>query len=269
MRLRFIVLICLLAFSVPLALGKNEARVTHIVREVNVLREDATRRPASLHQKVTEDEAVRTGGKSKSELSFPDTTLARLGENSIFSFKGSGRVTNLGGGSMLLHVRKGSQANIRTAAVTVGITGTTLLLETARGGRSKLTLLEGSARISLNQNARQTAIVRDGQMIDVPAGTTKLPPVQTIDVSEVMKTHPLIVGFRPLPSQNQIASVIEQQQGATAAGPIYQGRAVIGSTSNPLASQFHPRAGVQPPHTPGNDGDEGAQRKKRRRQKER
>src|ERR1700730_9105437 len=68
------------------AAQKKEARVTQIVRDVRLLPSGASVRSASLNDNVTSGTAVKTGGDSRTELTFTDQTLARLGANSIFTF---------------------------------------------------------------------------------------------------------------------------------------------------------------------------------------
>ena len=154
---------------------------------------------------------MRTGDQSRSELTYADLTITRLGANSVYNYKNAGRSVDLGGGSILLRVPKDSGgATVRAPAVSVAVTGTTFIIEAMRGGRSKLTVLEGSTRISLNKNSSQKKNVRGGQMIDVPAGATTLPDPVNINLNQVMKTHPLIVGFPPLPSRDAIAQTAAQ-----------------------------------------------------------
>jgi hypothetical protein len=198
--------------------SQKEARVTRIIRDVKLLPSKSTARAAVVNDKVNEGTAVRTGDESRSELTFVDLTITRLGANSIFNFNKAGRSVELGNGSMLLRVPKDSGgARISTSAVTVGVTGTTVILESTRVGRNKLIVLEGGARLSLNKHPSESANVRGGQMIDVPAGATKLPPVVNIDVDGVMKKHPLITDFAPLPSRDLIYATRTDQ-------PVYQGQ---------------------------------------------
>lgn len=208
------------------AASSKEARVTQIVRDVNLLPSSAAAHPATMNDPVREGTAVRTGTASRSELTFTDLTIDRLGADTIFSFNKAGRSIELASGSLLLRVPKSSGgAAIKNPAVTVAITGTTLILESARGGRSKLIVLEGTSRLSLTQHRDQSAIVRAGQMLDVPAGATTLTAPVNIDLDRVMKTHPLITDFPPLPSRDLIVAAIDEQKRGGAAGePIYQGR---------------------------------------------
>jgi hypothetical protein len=215
--------------------SKKEARVTRIIREVKLLPSEASPRPAVIDDQVREGTAVRTGDNSRSELTFLDLTISRLGANTIFSFNKAGRDVDLTSGSILLRVPKDSGgAVIKTSAVTAGITGTTVILEAPRSGRSKLIVLEGGARLSLRKYAGQSAYVRAGQMLDVPAGATKLPAPVNIDLNQVMRTHPLITDFPPLPSRPLIAAAIQDQQNPPSGpGPVYPGRPVAGQPSGP------------------------------------
>ena len=95
-----------------------------MVRDVRVLPSNAAPRPASVNENVRGDTAVRTGVESRSELTFTDQTLTRLGAQTIFSFKQGTRTFNLGSGAILLSVPKNAGGvQIKTAAVTASISG--------------------------------------------------------------------------------------------------------------------------------------------------
>ncbi|HKP03215.1 MAG TPA: FecR family protein [Chthoniobacterales bacterium] len=210
-------------FLVPLPVASaasKEARVTQIIRDVRLLPSEAAARPAAVNDKVSEDTGVRTGGDSRSELTFPDLTITRLGSNTIFSFTGSGHTAKIESGSILLRVPKDSGGgSVKTSAVTVAVTGTTLIFESAGGTKSKLITLEGSARMALVAKPKDYRYVRAGQMLDVPAGATTLPMPVNINLNDVMKSHPLITDFKPLPSQPLIMAAAQQQQPAPQAPP--------------------------------------------------
>ena len=104
----------------------QEARVTQVVNDVKLLLEQSAPRPAAVSDLVRRGNAVRTGTQSRSELTFADLTITRLGANTIFSFKEGTREMNLIDGAILFQVPKGSGgATIRTVGVTAAITGTT------------------------------------------------------------------------------------------------------------------------------------------------
>ena len=202
--------------------SKKEARVTQIIRDVKLLPSDAAARPAMVNDKVREDTGVRTGGDSRSELTFADLTITRLGSNTIFSFNKAGRNVQFDSGSILLRVPKDSGGGaIKTSAVTVAVTGTTVIFESTRAGKSKLIVLEGGARASLVKHSGQSQYVQAGQMLDVPAGATTLPLPTNVDLNRIMKSHPLITDFPPLPSRDLIVAASQQQQppGPPPSGP--------------------------------------------------
>jgi hypothetical protein len=100
----------------------KEARVTQVVNDVKLLPGQAAPRPAVVSDPVRAGTAVRTGTQSRSELTFTDLTITRLGANTIFSFNEGTREMTLTNGAILFQVPKGSGgATIRTAAVTAAI----------------------------------------------------------------------------------------------------------------------------------------------------
>src|SRR5256885_2400075 len=235
----------LLPYPTAIAAGSKEARVTQIVREVKLLPSDAAAREAALNDKVSEHPGVRTGGDSRSKLTFPDLTITRLGANTIFSFNKSGRTANVDSGSILLRVPKDSGGGtIRSSAVTVAITGTTVIFEGSRGGRNKLYSLEGSARVALKKKPGDWRKVAAGQVLDVPPGATTLPMPVNFDVNQLMRTHPLITDFKPLPSAPLIMAVAQQPPPAVYNGPTIS----VGPSILPLPIYTPP--GHNPPPRP-------------------
>src|SRR4051794_4864183 len=111
----------------------TEAELTRIIKDVKLLPVQAAPRNANLKDRINNGTAVRTGIESRAELTFRDLTITRLGENTLFSFNEGTRNLDLGGGAILVHVPKDSGgAKITTAAITAGITGTTVMLEVHR-----------------------------------------------------------------------------------------------------------------------------------------
>src|SRR5688572_25461912 len=189
----------------------KEARVTQVIREVKLLPSEAAERPAAINDKVSEDTGVKTGGGSRSELTFPDLTITRLGSNTIFSFSKAGRTAKVDSGSILLRVPKDSGGGtIKNNAVTVAVTGTTVIFEGSRSTKSKLITLEGRARAALTSKPGDFRTVLAGQMLDVPAGATTLPNPVNINLNDVMANHPLITDFKPLPSRPLILAAAQQ-----------------------------------------------------------
>src|SRR5438477_13059372 len=162
------------AFASANAAELKEARVTQSVRDVKLLPNAAPARPAVVNDPVRDGSAVRTGVESRTELTFPDTTLARLGANTIFSFTEGTRNLELTDGAMLLRVPKNAGgAKINTAAVTAAITGTTVMLEFHKNSYVKFIVLEGTGRIFLPAHLGESVLVHAGHMLMArPDGNT-------------------------------------------------------------------------------------------------
>lgn len=230
---------------------KKEARVTQIIRDVQLLPVGSTPRPAVQDDQVNENTGVRTGDESRSELTFEDLTITRLGANTIFSFRKAGRSGELDSGSILLRVPKNSGgAEFKTNAVTVGITGTTVIFESTRLGNSKLIVLEGGAQLTLRKYPRESVKVPAGKMLSVSAGAVKLPEPEDVDLDQIVKTHPLLTDFPPLPSDDLIRTAIKKQQSGVSGAPVSAGGPVTSGTSTPVPGLTGIRTPTPPPGSP-------------------
>ena len=220
---------------------KKEARITRIIRDVNLLSSDVPPRAAAENDEVNENNLVQTGAESRTELTFDDLTITRLGANTIFSFNKAGHSGQLGGGSILVYVPKNSGGGeFKTSAVSVGITGTTLIFESTRVGDGRVIVLEGGVQLGLINEPREIRNMRAGQMLELKAGATKLPAPVDVDLDQIMKTHPLITDFSPLPSQDLILAVIKGQRAPASGRPPPSSR----------GTPFIP-TGPPPPRRPG------------------
>ena len=102
----------------------KEAKVTQVIQDVRVLPSGATPRPAAVNDNVRQGTAVQTGVQSRSELTFKDQSITRLGEKTIFSVGEGARTMDLGSGQFLLYVpKKAGGAKIKMGPVTAAITG--------------------------------------------------------------------------------------------------------------------------------------------------
>ena len=101
----------------------EEAKVTQVVQDVKVVPTGASARPASVNETVRQGNAVQTGTQSRSELTFKDRTITRLGEKTIFNV-GAGQTLDMGSGQFLLYVpKKAGGAKVKMGPVTAAITG--------------------------------------------------------------------------------------------------------------------------------------------------
>jgi hypothetical protein len=102
----------------------KEAKVTQVIQDVRVLPSNASPRPAAVNDDVRQGTAVQTGVQSRSELTFKDKTMTRLGEKTIFSVGEGPRTIDLGSGQFLLYVpKKAGGMKVKTGSVTAAITG--------------------------------------------------------------------------------------------------------------------------------------------------
>ena len=213
----FAVAIGLTTFT--MAAGKNEARVTQAIHNVQLLAPNTAPRPASINDNVRQGTAVRTGSDSRAELAFTDRTLARLGANSVLSF-GEGEF-DLANGSMLLYLPKSSGgARINTAVATAAGASFTAMAEYRPKSWIKFIILEGHGSISLKHRPGETRTLRAGQMIMVRQGATRLPEPQDVDLSKLIKNSLLITGFPPVPNLNLILREAENQQNLPPSTPL-------------------------------------------------
>ena len=100
------------------------AKVTQVIQDVRVLPSNASPRPAAVNDDVRGGTAVQTGVQSRSELTFKDQTITRLGEKTIFSVGEGPRTIDLGSGQFLLYTpKKAGGAKLKAGPVTAAITG--------------------------------------------------------------------------------------------------------------------------------------------------
>ncbi len=189
-QLRVILPIASLAFALAIWFPNNvsadelkEAKVTQVIQDVKVLPSNESPRPAVVNDNVHQGTAVQTGGQSRSELTFKDQTITRLGEKTIFSVGEGARTIDLGSGQVLLYVpKKSGGAKVKMGPVTA---------------------------------VGQCLLVVAGQKVTYDPIAMRLEDPVEVDLQQ-QQTSPLITGFRPLPSTPYINSAIEKQRRAAA-----------------------------------------------------
>jgi hypothetical protein len=133
MNIQFRVILTIAALSLALGIWLpnelsadelKEAKVTQVVQDVKLLPSNASARPAVVNDNVRQGTAVETGVQSRSELTFKDKTMTRLGERTIFSVGEGARTIDLGSGQFLLYVpKKAGATNVKMGPVSAAITG--------------------------------------------------------------------------------------------------------------------------------------------------
>ncbi len=116
--------ISFLLLSEAAALPPSKAKVTGVHRKVSLLRPRTPAVPARLGDNVVAPASVDTGEKSRSELTFPDTTLLRLGANTRFSFVRRKQGLQLTRGTALIKTSPGSKATgVVSGSITAAVGG--------------------------------------------------------------------------------------------------------------------------------------------------
>ena len=207
-----------------------EAKVTQVVQDVKVVPSGSAARPAAVNETVRQGNAVQTGTQSRSELTFKDQTITRLGEKTIYNI-GGGRTIELGSGQFLLYVPKNKGgAQVKMGPVTAAITGTTVYGNVYPSGIIEFTVLEGSACLHLDSMG-QTLQVNGGQMIVYDPIFRRLEDPVYVDLQQNLSS-PLVRDFRPLPSAGLINEEIQNQhQVAAPNGDLDQAVRAAGAAS--------------------------------------
>ena len=243
-RFRIISPILLLAFAFAIwlpnqvtAADLQEAKVTQVVQDVKVVPAGAAARPVTVNETVRQGNAVQTGNQSRSELTFRDQTITRLGEKTIYNV-GGGRTIELGSGQFLLYVPKNSGgAKVKMGPVTAAITGTTVVGNVLPSGIVEFTVLEGTARVHLDSVGQCLLIVAGQKAVYDPIAMKLEDPVE-VDIQQQLAS-PLVTDFRQLPSKSYINVAIQKQHRAAAGvggAELTHALAAAGASSIAMAS---------------------------------
>jgi len=221
MERRYILLVAPVAFALAnwlpnqaTAADLQEAKVTQVVQDVKVVPAGAAARTVTVNETVQQGNAVQTGAQSRSELTFRDQTITRLGEKTIYNV-GGGRTVELGSGQFLLYVpKKAGGAKVKMGPVTAAITGTTVVGNVSQSGVVEFTVLEGTARVTLDR-VGQCMLVVAGQKVTYDPIAMRLEDPVEVDIQQQLQS-PLVTGFRQLPSTPYINVAVENQRRAAA-----------------------------------------------------
>jgi hypothetical protein len=213
----------------------QEAKVTQVVQDVKVVPAGAAARTVTVNETVQQGNAVQTGAQSRSELTFRDQTITRLGEKTIYNV-GGGRTVELGTGQFLLYVpKKAGGAKVKMGPVTAAITGTTVVGNVSQSGVVEFTVLEGTARVTLDR-VGQCMLVVAGQKVTYDPIAMRLEDPVEVDIQQQLQS-PLVTGFRPLPSTPYINVAVEnQRRGVAGTGGAELTRAVAASGAASIGS---------------------------------
>jgi hypothetical protein len=220
---RFIPL-ALLSFGVSLGFAATEFKDAEITTLKNIVEHDAGQgaAPAKVSEKISENSKVTTAAASMAELTFGDSSITRIGANSVFSFQSKERLVKLDQGTALIHATPGNGgATVDCGGVTAAVSGSTFMASRSATGGAVFVLLESSGSLKVTTPGGQTVTILPGQAASTGTGPKSAIQVFDVDVKKVMETTPLVQGFKKeLPSQAEINVVSEKQQSMIREGKI-------------------------------------------------
>jgi len=194
------------------ALPFSSATVTRVENQVKYGQVRGGRsetRLANPQDVVKASDFLLSEKNSRAELIYPDGSIVRIGQNTVFSFDANTRTFHLEKGTFVAYVPKGSGgATIKTPSYTAAITGTTLKCSVDR-----CAVVEGSITLA------DKRVVAAGQYFQVEAdGTVSIHdfdntyegllmtfngkiPTDTV----VEDTQQLTIPLRPQPASDSVA----------------------------------------------------------------
>ena len=198
----------LMALSRALA-AEPAATVTEKVNIVDHGTTTSAKSPADVGTSIPDGEFLETGPKSRAELTLPSTSITRLGANTVFNYTAESNTVDLESGTILFCKPKQAEPlNIKTAAITAAIVGTTGFVnvhQDAKGHKIFIFgIVEGHATANVNG---QNITVGDGDCIWFSPGAKPKP--FAYDLPRYVKSSPLLTKFRKtLPNQPYIDAAI-------------------------------------------------------------
>lgn len=239
-------LICLIATAGCLnAAQLPQTRVTEVAKAVKLGPPEAMQHRAAVGESVRDGDVINTGAAGRSELTFADQAIVRLGAKTVVSFSDGMRTMELGEGAILFQIPKGArEARIKTGAIATSSTGATGIIERHANFYVKCLVLEGTVRCYLTNRLGESLLVQPGQILIAKPDVTALPEPAHFDITREMQTCLLVRDFPPLASQPMIESEEQKQQKLIAKGTYVPSNLVIfgrgtlvtlvNSTSTPL-----------------------------------
>ena len=184
------------------AAAGSAATVTVAVNQVtHGSASSANSAPAKVGTQLSDGEYLKTGAASRAEMELSNQTITRLGANTIFNYSATTNTVDLQAGTILFSKPKDAkQMNIKTAAVTAAIVGTTGFVQKQPGGGFLFGLVEGSSTVTIGG---VDYTVHGGEvLLFTPPGT---PQIFAFDVPRFLKSSGFFTKFHGhLPNEKYI-----------------------------------------------------------------
>ena len=170
-----------------------------------MVRPEAAPHRVAVGESFRDGDAIETGVTGRSELTFADQTIARLGAKTNVSFSDGTRTVDLDEGAMLFQIPKGAgRLKIKTDAIAADEHRRDR--HNRRHGQFyvKVLVLEGTVRCYLTNRLGESLLLQSGQILITKPDVTALPEPADFDIAREMKTCLLVRESQPLPSQRRI-----------------------------------------------------------------
>jgi hypothetical protein len=182
----------------PVLAADTSATVTEVFNQVSHGSAQASgTSPAQTGTHIQDGEYLKTGVKSRAELSLANQSITRLGANTIFNYSVANNEIDLQSGTILFSKPKdGKEMIIKTAAVTAAIVGTTGFAQ-AHGKALLFGLIEGHATLNVGGVSYP---IGPGELLRL--GANGKPELCFFNLPRFLATSPLITKFHSsLPNQ--------------------------------------------------------------------
>ena len=257
-KLLTVVALLVLASTSPWLLGAEkkplEAGAFSAVKNNVQQTAGAEKKQAQKDGKIAEGNKVDTGVGSCTEMTFTDSSVMRMGQNSHFSFDSKERLIRLDKGTVLMHVPPGNGGvAIEGGGVVGAVSGSTVMASSDGSGNFAFVILEsdaGAGQIT-NQDGSVTSIT-PGQMGVVSADRPGTSTSFDVNVTALMESTPLFTEFStPLPGNEKVLAVAEKQADAIESGAMGLDKAPSADansarTEDPVVKAFAALTGLSP-----------------------
>lgn len=199
-----------------------ETRITYAVREVRCARPATASQAAAPREVIADCTTLRTGARSRSEVTFADGTVSRLGAESELDVENGARDLRLHHGTLVLDIPQlHHTARVRIGGLTASGSAATALISHAPGDSVKVLVLAGALRLTVAGWIGDSITLAPGRMLIAKPDVRTLPEPVDVDVATLVKTSSLITAARfngtgaaasaPLPGLPQITRTIARQ----------------------------------------------------------
>ena len=221
MKIRFLLagLVVCASVTAQAAEPLTESTFTEIIKQANVVAAaDKSVKAAKVSEVFQVPDLVRTGPDSRLEMTAPDQTVTRVGENSVFTFEPGERSIRMEKGSVLFHPPAGvGGGTIRYGGTAAAVLGTTIIGVVLPDHSFKLIVIEGEATVTLGNG--KSVQLGAGQMLTVSPDGNSFGSVMDIHLKKLASNLVLLNGFsHPLSSMPLIEAAIQLQNEQIAAG---------------------------------------------------